>query len=139
MECSQTTQKKESGNPKVLLINGSPNKNGCTYTALDEVSRTLNQEGIDTEIIPIRAKNRKRVNRMGNQIGAEFLKSAAVVDSDTRNAVFSRLNVRKMQEIAGDYPAFIVGDFNAYYDEKTMYNTFNAYFNRLAVPGKTTK
>lgn len=41
----------------------------------------------------------------------------------------ARLNVRKMQEIAGDYPAFIVGDFNAYYDEKTMYNTFNAYFN----------
>lgn len=41
----------------------------------------------------------------------------------------ARLNVRKMQEIAGDYPAFIVGDFNAYYDEKAMYNTFNAYFN----------
>ena len=53
MECSQTTQKKESGNPNVLLINGSPNKNGCTYTALDEVSRTLNQEGIDTEIIQV--------------------------------------------------------------------------------------
>ena len=41
----------------------------------------------------------------------------------------ARLTVRKMQEIAGDYPAFIVGDFNAYYDEKAMYNTFNAYFN----------
>lgn len=41
----------------------------------------------------------------------------------------ARLNVRKVQEIAGDYPAFIVGDFNAYYDEKAMYNTFNAYFN----------
>lgn len=41
----------------------------------------------------------------------------------------ARLNVRKMNEIANGYPAFIVGDFNAYYDEKTMYNTFNAYFN----------
>lgn len=40
----------------------------------------------------------------------------------------ARLNVRKMNEIANGYPAFIVGDFNAYYDEKTMYNTFNAYF-----------
>lgn len=40
----------------------------------------------------------------------------------------ARLNVRKMKEIANGYPAFIVGDFNAYYDEKTMYNTFNAYF-----------
>lgn len=35
---------------KVLLINGSPNKNGCTYTALKEMSDTLNQEGIETEI-----------------------------------------------------------------------------------------
>ena len=35
---------------KVLLINGSPNKNGCTYTALKEISDTLNKEGIETEI-----------------------------------------------------------------------------------------
>lgn len=26
---------------KVLLINGSPNKNGCTYTALHEVEKHL--------------------------------------------------------------------------------------------------
>ena len=38
---------------KVLLINGSPNEKGCTYTALDEISKTLNQEGIDTEIFYI--------------------------------------------------------------------------------------
>lgn len=35
---------------KVLLINGSPNKNGCTFTALDIISQTLNEEGIETEI-----------------------------------------------------------------------------------------
>ena len=35
---------------KVLLINGSPNKNGCTYTALNEFSKTLNNEDIETEI-----------------------------------------------------------------------------------------
>ena len=35
---------------KVLLINGSPHKNGCTYTALSEVEKTLNSEGIETEI-----------------------------------------------------------------------------------------
>lgn len=29
---------------KVLLVNGSPHKNGCTYTALDEVAKTLNEE-----------------------------------------------------------------------------------------------
>lgn len=35
---------------KVLLVNGSPHKEGCTYTALYEVADTLNQEGIETEI-----------------------------------------------------------------------------------------
>lgn len=35
---------------KVLLINGSSNKKGCTYTALEEVSKSLNSQGIETEI-----------------------------------------------------------------------------------------
>lgn len=38
---------------KVLLINGSPHKTGCTSRALKEVSNTLNKEGIDTETICI--------------------------------------------------------------------------------------
>ena len=42
---------------KVLLINGSPNSKGCTYTALEEVSKTLNQEGIETEIIHVGNKD----------------------------------------------------------------------------------
>ena len=32
---------------KVLLINGSPRPRGCTYTALNEVAKTLEQEGIE--------------------------------------------------------------------------------------------
>lgn len=35
---------------KVLLLNGSPHKEGCTYTALKEIENTLNEEGIETEI-----------------------------------------------------------------------------------------
>ena len=38
---------------KVLLINGSPRANGNTFTALSEVAKTLNEEGIETEIISI--------------------------------------------------------------------------------------
>ena len=34
---------------KVLLINGSPHQNGCTYTALCEAAKALNAEGIETE------------------------------------------------------------------------------------------
>lgn len=42
---------------KVLLINGSPNARGCTYTALHEVSETLNKEGVETEIIHVGNKD----------------------------------------------------------------------------------
>lgn len=35
---------------KVLLVNGSPHKEGCTYTALCEVAAELNKNGINTEI-----------------------------------------------------------------------------------------
>lgn len=38
---------------KVLLINGSPNEKGCTYTALSEVAATLDKQGIETEIYHI--------------------------------------------------------------------------------------
>ena len=41
---------------KVLLVNGGPHKNGCTYTALTEVEKTLNEEGIETEIFWIGTK-----------------------------------------------------------------------------------
>lgn len=35
---------------KVLLVNGSPHEHGCTYTALSEIERTLNAEGVETEV-----------------------------------------------------------------------------------------
>ena len=35
---------------RVLLVNGSPHQEGCTHTALLEVARTLEAEGIETEI-----------------------------------------------------------------------------------------
>ena len=36
---------------KVLLVNGSSRENGCTNTALNEVARALNENGIETEKI----------------------------------------------------------------------------------------
>ena len=38
---------------KVLLINGSPKEHENTFLALSEVARTLNAEGIETEIVSI--------------------------------------------------------------------------------------
>ena len=41
---------------KVLLVNGGPHKNGCLNTALEIVAKSLNEEGIDTEIFWIGVK-----------------------------------------------------------------------------------
>jgi multimeric flavodoxin WrbA len=41
---------------KTLLVNGSPHKNGNTATALAEVAKSLNAEGIETEVFWIGAK-----------------------------------------------------------------------------------
>ncbi|MCD8343918.1 MAG: flavodoxin family protein, partial [Oscillospiraceae bacterium] len=41
---------------KVLMINGSPHRAGCTYTALSEVAKTLAKHGIDSEIFNIGAQ-----------------------------------------------------------------------------------
>lgn len=38
---------------KVLLLNGSAKAQGCTYTALSEVARVLEEEGISTEIVQL--------------------------------------------------------------------------------------
>ena len=41
---------------KVILFNGSPHPNGCTHAALTAVAKTLNQQGIETEILSIGTK-----------------------------------------------------------------------------------
>lgn len=41
---------------KVLMINGSPHEEGCTYTALKEVEKELRKMGIDTEIVHVGAQ-----------------------------------------------------------------------------------
>lgn len=50
-----STNRRKS-NMKVLLINGSPRRNGCTFTALSEVEKTLHREGIETELVQLGAK-----------------------------------------------------------------------------------
>ncbi len=38
---------------KVLMLNGSSNKKGCTFTALEEVGNVLAEEGVQYEIVQI--------------------------------------------------------------------------------------
>ena len=77
---------------KVLLVNGSPNKKGCTYTALSEVSKILNDEGIETEIFWIGTKpiigciacmicGEKGVCTFNNDVVNEFVEKAYGADA----------------------------------------------------------
>ena len=44
---------KQEPRMKVLLVNGGHHVKGCTYTALEEVARTLNCEGVEAETLHI--------------------------------------------------------------------------------------
>ena len=36
---------------KVILLNGSPNQKGCTYTALNAIAEELSAQGVESEIV----------------------------------------------------------------------------------------
>ena len=42
---------------KALLVNGSPHPRGCTYTALTELKNTLEDEGIEVELLHVGNKD----------------------------------------------------------------------------------
>ena len=42
---------------KVILLNGSPHANGCTATALNEMIKVFQEEGIETELVHVGNKN----------------------------------------------------------------------------------
>ena len=47
------TEVNNASAPKVILLNGSPHKDGTTYRALKEVAETLEREGVLAEIIHV--------------------------------------------------------------------------------------
>ena len=62
---------------KVLMINGSRNAAGCTFTALSEIAKQLNAEGIDTEILHVgKDAVDGKVNEMV-QVAIEKMKESA--------------------------------------------------------------
>ncbi len=81
---------------KVLLVNGSPNKNGCTFTALNEIAKTLREEGIGAEIYHIGTSpiTPCRACRACTQLGK------CVVDED---------GVNKFLDLAHEFDGFVFG------------------------------
>ncbi len=80
---------------KVLLVNGSPHKEGCTYTALCELSGALNQNGIDTDMFWI-----------GNKPISGCIACYKCVE---QNKCVITDSVNEFLEIAGDYNGFVFG------------------------------
>ena len=80
---------------KVVLVNGSPNKEGCTYTALCEVSESLNHNEIDTDLFWI---GKKPIS--GCIACKHCVKNSLCVFDDV---------VNEFLDIAEDYDGFIFG------------------------------
>ena len=79
----------------VLLVNGSPHEHGCTYTALAEIQKTLEQEGLGASIFWIGVKP---------LAGCIACKKCATLGK----CVFSD-RVNEFLEIAGDFDGYIFG------------------------------
>ena len=80
---------------KVLLVNGSPHKEGCTYTALTEVAKALECEGIGTDFFWIGSKPLS---------GCIACKTCA-----TKHACVFDDKVNEFLDMAADYDGFIFG------------------------------
>ena len=72
---------------KVLLINGSPRAKGCTFTALSEVAKTLEECGIETEIAQIGNKAIRGCIGCGGCAG----KGPCVFDDDVTNEMIAKI------------------------------------------------
>lgn len=72
---------------KVLLINGSPNEHGCTYTALGIVAEELRSGGIETEIFYIGKKPVAGCTACGS-----CAKTGRCVFDDAVNGIIARLD-----------------------------------------------
>ena len=80
---------------KVLLVNGSPHKSGCTDAALVEVAESLNQEGIDTDMFWI---GNKAISGCIACKGCIEKKECVIKDT-----------VNEFLDLAGDYDGFVFG------------------------------
>ena len=75
-------------NMKVLLINGSPNATGCTYTALSEVAKELEKLNIETEIFHVGKKPIRGCMACGGCYGDKAGK--CVFNDDTVNIALEK-------------------------------------------------
>ena len=85
----ENEQNKTDKKMKVLLINGSPHRSGNTFTALSEMAKTLEQQGIEAEVVHIGVKPIRGCIACGqchmNALGK------CVFDDDVCNGIIEKL------------------------------------------------
>lgn len=83
---------------KVLLVNGSPEKSGCTFTALSEVAKTLNENDIETEIM-----------WLGNKPVNDCINCGACIKQHNNRCVFDNDVVNRFLEKAEQSDGIVLG------------------------------
>ena len=96
---------------KVLLLNGSPHKKGNTYIALNEVAKTLEENGVETEIVYLGTKPLQgciacgRCRQLGkcvfNDEVNEVLEKMELSAHIAQNT--ARLNPRDLEQMVRDF------------------------------------
>ena len=84
---TKMNREREKIRMKVLLINGSPRAKGCTFTALSEVAKTLEECGIETEIAQIGNQAIRGCIGCGGCAG----KGHCVFDDDVTNKMIAKV------------------------------------------------
>ena len=100
---------------KVILLNGSPHVNGCTATALNEMIKVFEQEGIETELV---------------QVGKESIRGCIACGScgRTGKCVFNDDKVNEAARIFEEADGLVIGS-PVYYGSPN--GTALAFMDRL--------
>lgn len=118
---------------KVILINGSPNKKGCTFTALSEVASSLEKEGIETEIIQATAIGseidsiaNKIINSNGLVVGSPvYYASASGLCTVFLDELFNRISRKVRLMPAAAIASCRRGGASATFDQLNKYFTIS--------------
>ncbi|HEX2927014.1 MAG TPA: flavodoxin family protein, partial [Ruminiclostridium sp.] len=104
-----------------LAINGSPHKNGCTYTAIKLMADQLEKEGIEVEILHV-----------GNQIIRGCTACNSCSRSTDRKCVFNDDIVNEVIEKTKEIDGIIIGS-PVYYSG--IAGTMKSFMDRLFYSG----
>lgn len=114
---------------KVLLINGSPNEKGCTYTALYEIAKELEKNGIDHELVQI---GKGPVHGCTACAGCRKNGGRCVFNDDIANKIIDKMRESDAVVVGSPvYYAGISGGLKAVLD-RVFYAAGSGFKNKLA-------